>query len=401
MSWYQICKAKNIQLSRNFYSSVDEIDPVEWNAVLGNNNLYLSIDYLRALEASMSEVIQFRYFLLYNSILKPVAIGYVQIVDFNNDVFKTNKAFCQVFTSLKNRVLESIDVKMMVCGNIFTCGENGFYYTSAISSEEAFDNLSATLYELREMEKGPKPVSVVLMKEFFPDSFDESDKLKLAGFKDFKIDVNMILRIHPEWKSMDDYLFSMTTKFRTKAKGVYKKSADLEVRSLTAEEIKTNLPAIEKLYQNVVDKAEFRFGRLSADAFISYKTNLGDHFIFNGYFLHSNLVGFSTAFFNDRYIDANYVGLDYSVNQSYAVYQRMLYDYVQLSVERGVQELRLGRTAEEIKSCIGAEPCDMKLYIRHRNSISNHFIAHIISAISPNEFELRYPFKAGFNQPAL
>lgn len=400
MSWYQICKSKDIKLSRTFYSSIDEVDQDVWREVLNNKNLYLSVDYLKALESTMKGGVDFRYFILQNSIGKAVAIGYVQIVDFNNEAFKTNQAYCRIFTSIRNKVLESVDVKMMVCGNIFTCGENGYVYTNALSSEEAFDNLSATLYELRELQKGPKPVSVVLMKEFFPESFNHSDELMNAGFKDFKIDVNMILKIHPDWKTMDDYLMSMTTKFRTKAKGVYKKSAELEKRDLSEAEILQLTPKIEALFQQVIQKAEFRFGVLDVSAFAAYKKNLPNQFIFNGYFLGNELVGFSTAFISPEYIDANYVGIDYDVNQRLAVYQRMLYDYVELAIRHGVGELRLGRTAEEIKSCIGAEPCDMKLYIRHKNSISNHIIAHIISALSPNDFELRYPFKANFNQVA-
>jgi hypothetical protein len=74
----------------------------------------------------------------------------------------------------------------------------------------------------------------------------------------------------------------------------------------------------------------------------------------------------------------------------------MLYDFVQESIARQVKELHLGRTAEEIKSCLGAEPMDMKLYLRHRNSISNKLLAPIIATITPSEFELRYPFKADY-----
>ena len=121
-----------------------------------------------------------------------------------------------------------------------------------------------------------------------------------------------------------------------------------------------------------------------------------DKFIVNGYFFEDNLVGFSTTFINNKVVEAGYIGLDYEYNYKYAVYQKMLYNYVKQGIHYNSTELRLGRTAEEIKSTLGAEPVNMKLYARHRNSLSNTFIKPIIESITPSEFEVRKPFKSSF-----
>ena len=92
------------------------------------------------------------------------------------------------------------------------------------------------------------------------------------------------------------------------------------------------------------------------------------------------------------------MGLDYDFNKEYSIYQRMLYDFVDLSIKIKAPELRLGRTAELIKSSIGAEPVDMKLYVRHINTISNKLLTTFISSISPKEFELRLPFNKDFHR---
>ena len=84
----------------------------------------------------------------------------------------------------------------------------------------------------------------------------------------------------------------------------------------------------------------------------------------------------------------------YDLNHKHAIYQRMLYDYVSLAIENKSTELRFGRTAEEIKSTIGAEPVAMSLYIRHKNHITNKILKPIFASIKPSEFELRRPFKA-------
>ena len=116
-----------------------------------------------------------------------------------------------------------------------------------------------------------------------------------------------------------------------------------------------------------------------------------------GFFYNEQLVGFSTSFKNDDILEANYVGLDYNFNKELSVYQRILYDYVEQSLNFKSKELHLGRTAEMIKSSIGAIPMNMKLYARHRKSVPNLLLKPIIQSISPSDFELRKPFKSDFN----
>ena len=91
--------------------------------------------------------------------------------------------------------------------------------------------------------------------------------------------------------------------------------------------------------------------------------------------------------------DANFIGLDYSYNKNYKLYQRMLYDYVEMSIQRKCKELRLGRTAETIKSVVGAKPVPMKLFARHRNCIPTKLLRLVLGAIKPVSYEIRSPFK--------
>ncbi|MBL4651488.1 MAG: hypothetical protein JKY53_01285 [Flavobacteriales bacterium] len=396
MSWNFLEKTGKVKLKHSFSDSVKMINTEHWTAVVKEKNIYFSLPYLQALEDALRGSLNFRYIVFYSEEYKPVGIAVVQILDFIDNKEKYNDALCVVGTKIKHKLLGHIDIKVMVCGNVFATGENGFLYSDEIDPEDAYINLSNALYRLRRSERINGQVSIILLKEFWPTSYKKVDVLKVHEFRSFNIDVNMVLKIHESWHSMNDYLDSMISKFRTKAKSVYKRSADLVVEEMSAPEIEENLTKVEDLYESVVEQAEFRFGELNGQSFVNFKKRLGDKFIFKGYFLEDKLVGFSSAFVSPNFIDANYVGLDYSINHDYSLYQRMLYDYTELAINNGVKELRLGRTAEEIKSCIGAEPIDMKLYVKHRNSVSNKLIKPIIESISPSKFELRKPFKVSF-----
>jgi len=71
----------------------------------------------------------------------------------------------------------------------------------------------------------------------------------------------------------------------------------------------------------------------------------------------------------------------------------MLYNYAGPVISKKTKELRLGRTAEIIKSSVGTTPMEIKLYIRHRSSISNKLLQPLVEYISPSEYEVRNPFK--------
>lgn len=381
------------QLSYRFYDSIYAVNDKHWNEI--NNNIYLSINYLGALESALKFQLKFKYIQFYKN-NKPVAIASVQLVKFIDKGSPYQEQLCILTNHIKNKLIQSLEVGLMVCGNVFCCGENGFIYSNELTNEEAYIGLNNALKELRKQEESTWKSSVILLKEFWPDNFNKSDQLKKDDFRDFMIDVNMILQIHPSWNNLDDYLMSMTTKFRTKAKSVIKKSADIVQRNLTDEEILIHQNRIEELYRNVLDKSDYSLGELNGQAFVNFKRELKTQFIVTGYFLENKLIGFSSAFWFNNVLDANYVGIDYDYNIEYALYQRMLYDLVAVAIQKKTTEVRFGRTAEEIKSCLGAVPTDMKLYVKHKNSVKNKLIKPILKTITPSEFELRKPFKANF-----
>ncbi|MBQ4821709.1 hypothetical protein [Aquimarina sp. MMG016] len=385
-------KQKDSSLHYEFYKTTIDIPKEDWNVVNSNHNLFLSITYLKTLEDTLAETMSFRYIIFYNK-NTPVAIAATQLIKFNSAKLKVQEFPCKISDAIRNILMRNLDVKVLVCGNLFSCGEHGFMYNSnLISSKRAFENLSNALRQIRKSENSDKP-SFILLKEFWPESFSHSDYIKQQDFREFTVDVNMVLHLNPDWNTFDDYLGSMRTKFRTRAKKVFKKSEIIMVRDFTPEDIETYKEDINRLYLSVIEKADFKIGKLNASTFKSLKKSLHQDFIFKGYFLDQKLIGFTTSFILENAVDANHIGIDYQYNKSHAIYQKMLYDYVDLAILKKVKQLRLGRTAEIIKSCVGARPVEMKLYVRHGNSISNAILKPLVELISPSEYEVRNPFK--------
>lgn len=378
----------------SYFDSVSIINANDWNTVNKNQNIYLTLEYLQAIEVALKNEIKFRYILFYNNNNIPVGIAIVQLVKFIDKGSPYYAHLCKLTGQLKNKIIQSLNIKVMVCGNVFSCGENGFLFSNEIPYNLAYENLHKALQRLRKAEKTNDQTSIVLLKEFWPATFEKIDLFKEHNYRDFMIDVNMVLLIHKNWNTIDDYLSSMVAKFRTRVNSMMKKSAPLVVKNMELKDIVEHSSKIVELYTNVLNKSDITMGTLNEQAFIQLKQNLGSQFVLNGYFLNSKLIAFSSAFWTKNILDANYVGIDYEYNIEYATYQRMLYDFVVLAIDKKASEIRYGRTAEEIKSCLGAQPVNMKLFIKHKNSVSNKLLKPLIKSITPNTFEIRKPFKA-------
>ena len=381
---------------RAVFDAVSELPHADWNKVQNARNIYLSLPYLSALEQGMGGELNFFFSISYNAQDEPVLIAVfvrVKFVDkrkrFGDSVFKLRFPF-------KKKLQNILSINALACGNVFSAGENGMLWTDKLQAHEAFEEAERIHQILMTEHDTNKEVSLRVFKDFWPQTVPSANRLIEKGFFDFKIDVNMVLKIHKDWRHIEDYLMSMKTKFRTRANAVYRKSAPLTIKALNAQDILEESKHIVRLFDSVLEKSDFHIGTMNPKTFAACKENLGDDFIFTAYYMDEKMLGFSTAFRNAGSYDANYVGLDYSYNEQYDIYQRILYDYVEEAMKAKVPELQFGRTSELIKSAVGAVPRDMTIYIKHKRKLSNIILKNVIQSVAPSPFELRKPFKANF-----
>ncbi len=373
------------------FKSVFDLPKQDWSQILNNKNIYLSLEYLAALEETLNDTISFHYILFYNRDKSPVGVAITQTLNFIDKGYTDNEEICKIRNKIKRRFVSGNGTKILTCGNPFASGENGFFFADHIPPKQYYKVLRKSIESINKLEKNS---SVILFKEFWKDLSTDPDFLSKGNYTKFEIDVNMVMQVSEKWNSRNDYYDALNTKFRSKAKNAYHKSHDLLVKQLSVDDLESVKTELNDLYKAVVKKSSFDFGTLKAESFIKLKEKLMDQFVVKGYFYKNKLVGFSSAFLFDSILDANFVGIDYSLNHELAIYQRMLYDFVDDAILRKCKEIRFGRTAEEIKSSVGALPKRMILYIKHKSSFMNILLKSIISKTKPSSYDLRKPFKS-------
>ncbi len=384
--------------SIRIFNYIDEIPTTVWEKISIAENIYFTKPYLKAFEIHNSQKTQFFYLVVFNN-KTPVSIAIIQVLEFDfveTDFTSNTNSFVQKISASVKRLMKRDYVKIMICGSIFLSGEHGIYITPTenkkIVLEQLIKGVQAIINANRYLQKW---VDIILVKDFITNSLPVLDNLKSYNYVPIQVDPNMILDLPKDWKSFNDYLNSFKSKFRVKAKKAYKDSVNLVPKNFSSNEIKHYKNQLEKLYFNVKDKSSFNPATLNMATYISLKEVLGDDFILQGYFLKDKLVGFLSGVVNKNSLDAHYVGIDYNLNKEYAIYSRMLYDYVNIAIDKQLAVVNFGRTSGEIKSTLGAYPEALTCYVRHKKSFPNFLFKPLIKKIKPAPFNQRFPFKKG------
>lgn len=378
----------------DFYASTEDIPSFIWDEFLDSSNVYLQKEYLSAIANSHKDI-DFYYAVLKDENDKPIAFATIQIVDFSIESVQNHSIFSlEKWKDLIQRLSPKQPMKILSCGNIFLSGEHGVFIANRQNKQEVIKKLAKSVVSFIDANaKLKNQVKIFMIKDFRPDSLHITDELHNLNYYSFRVEPNMIMKIDEDWNSFTDYLAAMRTKFRVKAKKAMELSATLEVVDIDANNIHQYLNEMDNLYENVSSKASFNITKFEVFSFKKLKENLKSNFILKAYFLKNKMVGFLSAVINNNHLDAHFVGLDYSKNKEYAIYQRILYDYVNIAIQKKLVYINFGRTASEIKSSVGAEPQELTIYLRHKKSFPNKFLRLFLNRIEPTPFTQKKPFK--------
>ena len=373
----------------SLYPSVDLIDPVVFKELNTDNNVYFSKSFLKAFELSNPQI-EFKYISISDSKKNTIALALVQVIDLSVEGTLKNIKVASLVRKLLGLFFCNEHIKILFCGNIFLSGEHGIRCSDVVSKDEIMTQIGTALDAVA---ANTKPLHAIFIKDFKKESLKNTRQFLSFGYSEINVEPNLIVLLDPKWKTFEDYKNNLKSKYRIKANKADTTSSDLKTRLFTEHDFETYKEELQALYQNTIDNASFNAQVLNLNTYIHLRASFKDDFIVKAYFLEDKLVGFLTALVNKDALDAHFIGLDYQLNKSHAIYPRILNDYVRLGIEKQVSSIDLGRTASEIKTTIGAIPLKLSCYIKHKTPFLNSLIKPFFRRIKIKEFKQHLPFK--------
>ncbi len=370
------------------YDSIHDIEPATWDHINGELAFYQKHHFLSVIE-EIHKDIQFRYVLVKKED-KIVVAYYMLLLDFS---FRNLVNYSRESKGLKNRFKKFMaqkNTKLLNLGNVFFTGDKGMIATD---ESIAIPLLPQIFKVVKKTFNSPKPKASLIANIYMEES-EKCINFCNSAFHPFITEPDMFLTVDPNWKTFEDYMEALSSKYRVRAKKVLNVSQDITRRELSMEDILSQKESLLKLYNNVVNHVAFNMATLNIDFFEKMKEIYDGKCTLYGYYKDGVMVSFACLFHVDpNTLHVHYIGLDYEINKEFKLYNRMLLDFVRFAIERKVQKVHFGRTATEIKTTIGAEPNPLQAYLKMNSRVVNATLPYFLKRIKPQEYTVRNPFK--------
>jgi len=367
--------------------SIDYLDQKYWQAVTAHDSLFLSPLYLQVLKTAGPENVRQRYALIFQD-KAPVAAIAAQRVTVSIARLRRK--------SLGNGRLNQLEEKMLVCGNLLSWGMHGISFAPNVDHEPLWPAIAEAIYRLRRVDKLFGDTAFVIVKDI-PDAYvGAATALSRFSYRELETEPNMVLDISPHWKSYDDYLASLTSKYRKQAKQIEKEvaAAGGVVGEIKSDQIARDAEQLHVRYLQTHKNARLRLQRSQFLFLPTLADRLCNDMRFTILKRGDDLLGFVTTVKDGETAVGYYIGFDRKANTEIPIYFRLLQLAIGHVIDLGCKRLSLGHTALEPKVRLGARPDLMRIWIRHRIPMSKLIVRGLLHTIDAHEEPPeRNPFK--------
>ena len=185
----------------------------------------------------------------------------------------------------------------------------------------------------------------------------------------------LALEIDPAWRTFDDYLAALPSKYRRRAGRARRKFAGLTRRSLTVGEAAAESAAIARLYADLIARSDYVPFRVPGGYAAALKRLAPERVDLAGYYDGERLVGYATLLTDGGRAIAHYCAVDPDYNPSHQLYLNLLFDLLAQAIAAGARTLHYGRTATTIKSSVGARPVEQVSLMTHDGCARRQMLA--------------------------
>ena len=371
--------------------SIEYLDAARWDAVTANDSLFLSRRYLRVLEEAGPKNVRQRYALVFRGkdvvaavAAQCVSVSLERVRKSPNE--RAGKTHGEVHANGgKSAAFERLEQRMLVCGNLLSWGMHGVSFAEGEDPTVIWPGVAEAIYRLRRADKLSGDNNFVMVKDI-PDAHAESaHALSRYSYRQLETEPNMVLEISPAWRTYEDYLASLTSKYRKSAKQIEKEVIDARCRVEELDNVEQHAERFHELYMQTHRNARLRLVTLPTEFIPTLDAHLGDDMRSTIVSRDGEVLGWVTTVRDGQTAVGYYIGFDRAANKDFPIYFRLLQAVVDDAIKLGCRRLSLGRTALEPKARLGARPEPLRIWIRHRIPMLNVLVRGLLHTISHHD----------------
>ncbi|MBL8524617.1 MAG: GNAT family N-acetyltransferase [Betaproteobacteria bacterium] len=381
--------------------SIAALDAGMWATATKDAGFFMSRDYLAAMEPVLPQNIEPHYALVFagrGEAVEPIAAVYMQTAEIGLEQLRSADKAASSKTVMLGKVAGAItgvaSQRILTCGNLLTYGQHGVAVADGADKSLVWHGVAEVLYRVREADKLRGKTHFIMIKDLHDSHTREAAQLTQLSYRKVETEPNMVLALAEGWKSYDDYLASLSSKYRANLRnGILKPIEEAGCKLVPL----TNLASIEgemfAQYQAVQMNATVRPFTLRPDYFAALERAAGERFRATAIMRDSRMLGFLITIAESDTALAYHIGFDRAAAADLPVYLRLLHAGIADSISLGAKRVSFGRTALEPKAALGAKPQPFTVLLRHRQPVLNKLIKRLLTGVEHAEPPERNPFK--------
>lgn len=372
------------------------LDAVIWDSLTSDAGFFMSRDYLLALEAVMPVNIAPRYALILDDAQHPVAAVYMQLAEIRVAQVRPRKdeIVKKGARASLDQLAAKVTQRVLTCGNLLCYGQHGVAFAPGADPNLVWHGVAEVLFRVRAADKLRGNTHFVLIKDIHEPYKQAVSCLTNLSYRYVETEPNMILVLDDGWKSHDDYLASLASKYRSSIRNsVLKPIEDAGCVIEAVSNISELRGRIHELYQSVQRNADFRPFELGGDYFPALQKVAGERMRCSVLKRDGVVLGFLITLADGDTAVAYHIGFDREAASGLPIYLRLLHAGISDSIALGCKQVSFGRTALEPKAALGAKPVVYGVMLRHRQPVLNKLIKRFLLGIEHDDAPDRNPFK--------
>ncbi len=378
-----------------------------WDALTENASLFLRRPYLATLEQAGPDTIQHRYVMFFRR-QNPVAAASLQILSITGkqmveaapppSVMGAGPCECALGTRLiqsaRNAGLHVMGGRVAVCGNFFSTGPHGAAFAPEADPRIMWPVLGELLCGPMMRANPSGTVGYAMVKDVPEVELDTNALLRRLHYRRLETEPDMVLRILPHWRRMEEYLQELKAKYRKSAHTIFRAFDESGNELERLENLNAHADTLYALYKAVESRAKVSLASFPEGYLPALAKALGpDHFRCTVARRKDKILGFMTTLRDGDTAIAHYAGLDYEANAAAPVYLRLLYTVISDALEWQCRRISFGRTALDAKARLGAQPAPLVTWLRHRNPVANVAVGALVRLVPHETAPPRHPMK--------
>lgn len=379
--------------------SISMLDAGAWQELVKDSGFFMSAGYLKSVEKVLPLNLAPRYALIYSGTGEarlPVAAVYMQIAEVSVAQMLPEKPEPEAGQRAAplDQLAQSTKQRILTCGNLLTFGQHGIAFAKDVDQKLAWHGVAEVLYRVRQAEKLAGKTHFVMIKDLHTPYREHAAHLENLSYRYVETEPNMVLALNADWKSHDDYLGSLASKYRGNVRnGIFK---PLDEGACTMEHV-VDMAAVQDqifaLYKEVQVNAGVRLFELVPDYFSTLQRAAGERFRCSVLKQNGKMLGFLISVADGATSIAYHIGFDRAASAELPIYLRLLHAGIADAIAMGCKEISYGRTALEPKAALGAKPQPFGILVRHRQPVLNKMMKQLLTGIEHEEAPERSPFK--------